>query len=342
MSLNETRLSYIPIIAPSTPERRMQMLCNIADSFVYVICQMEVTGKYGRLDVNLNRLIERVHAYTRSWVSTAIGFGISTREQFLEVSRLPDAVDVDSSIITILQDSAIETGAQDVKDYCLQVGGRTEGEIVITARKEQNHQLLSPTTVFIASNDGADDVSEDKDKVTAADSTNIHTRLGSFGGQYVPEALMVCLAELENGFTAAKADPGFWVEINSYVAYANRPSSLHLAPRLTAHTGGARIWLKREDLNHTGSHKINNALGQIILARRLGKTTIIAETATGQHGVVTATLCAQFGMKCTTFHGLPGRRATFSRCLSHAPTRRHGNTCRQCSWPGERHTPRCN
>ncbi|CAI7612395.1 unnamed protein product [Penicillium glandicola] len=111
------------------------------------------------------------------------------------------------------------------------------------------------------------------------------------------------LTELENGFEAANPDPTFWAEINSYATCANRPSSLHLAPRLTAHAGGARIWLKREDLNHTGSHKINNALGQIILARRLGKTSIIAERGTGQHGVTTATLWAQFGMKCTVFMG---------------------------------------
>ena len=114
---------------------------------------------------------------------------------------------------------------------------------------------------------------------------------------------MDCLAELEAGFNKAKEDPEFWKEYDSYYPYMGRPSSLHLAERLTAHAGGANIYLKREDLNHTGSHKINNALGQILLARRLGKTEIIAETGAGQHGVATATVCAKFGMKCTVYMG---------------------------------------
>lgn len=114
---------------------------------------------------------------------------------------------------------------------------------------------------------------------------------------------MDCMAELEKGFSDALNDPSFWEEYRSYYPYMGRPSSLHLAPRLTEHCGGANIWLKREDLNHTGSHKINNALGQILLARRLGKTRIIAETGAGQHGVATATVCAKFGMACTVFMG---------------------------------------
>ena len=122
---------------------------------------------------------------------------------------------------------------------------------------------------------------------------------------------MDCLAELEKGFNEAKNDPKFWEEFRSYYSFMGRPSQLHLASRLTEHAGGAYIWLKREDLNHTGSHKINNALGQILLARRLGKTEIIAETGAGQHGVATATVCAKFGMKCTVYMG-----AVRSLCLS--------------------------
>jgi tryptophan synthase len=129
------------------------------------------------------------------------------------------------------------------------------------------------------------------------------TRFGEFGGQYVPESLMDCLAELEAGFNEAKNDPKFWEEYRSYYPYMGRPSGLHLAERLTEYAGGANIYLKREDLNHTGSHKINNALGQVLLARRLGKTRIIAETGAGQHGVATATVCAKFGMKCVVYMG---------------------------------------
>jgi tryptophan synthase len=114
---------------------------------------------------------------------------------------------------------------------------------------------------------------------------------------------MDCLAELEAAFVAARDDPKFWEEYRSYYPYMGRPSQLHLANRLTEHVGGANIWLKREDLNHTGSHKINNALGQVLIARRLGKSEIIAETGAGQHGVATATVCAKFGMKCTIYMG---------------------------------------
>jgi tryptophan synthase len=114
---------------------------------------------------------------------------------------------------------------------------------------------------------------------------------------------MDCLAQLEDGFNEAKSDPSFWEEFKSYYPYMGRPSSLHFAERLTAYAGGAKIYLKREDLNHTGSHKINNAIGQILLARRIGKTRIIAETGAGQHGVATATVCAKFGMKCVVYMG---------------------------------------
>jgi tryptophan synthase len=127
---------------------------------------------------------------------------------------------------------------------------------------------------------------------------------------------MDCLAELETGFNEAKEDPKFWEEFRSYYPFMGRPSQLHLASRLTEHARGAHIWLKREDLNHTGSHKINNALGQILLARRLGKTEIIAETGAGQHGVATATVCAKFGMKCTVYMGaVRSRKPRFNKTV---------------------------
>lgn len=125
---------------------------------------------------------------------------------------------------------------------------------------------------------------------------NTAGRSGGFGGQYIPEALTKCISELEVGFKEAVSDPAFWEEYRSFYPYMGRPSSLHLANRLSEYGGGANIWLKREDLNHTGSHKINNAIGQILVARRLGKTEIIAETGVGQHGVATATVCAKLGM----------------------------------------------
>jgi tryptophan synthase beta chain len=127
---------------------------------------------------------------------------------------------------------------------------------------------------------------------------------GPYGGRYVPEVLMSPLEELEQAYLAAREDPEFDRELQSLLRdYAGRPTPLYFAKRLTEDLGGARIWLKREDLLHTGAHKINNCLGQILVARRMGKTRIIAETGAGQHGVATATVCALFGMQCVVYMG---------------------------------------
>ncbi len=126
---------------------------------------------------------------------------------------------------------------------------------------------------------------------------------GEFGGQYVPETLIPALAELENAVETNFADAVFWKEIDNLMKdYVGRPSPLTYAGRLSAHLG-IEVWLKREDLNHTGSHKINNAIGQILLARRMGKKRVIAETGAGQHGVATATVCALFGLDCAVYMG---------------------------------------
>ncbi|MBQ3304024.1 MAG: pyridoxal-phosphate dependent enzyme, partial [Clostridia bacterium] len=118
--------------------------------------------------------------------------------------------------------------------------------------------------------------------------TNPNGRFGIHGGQYIPETLMNAVIELETAYNEAKADPSFQAELTGlFNEYAGRPSRLYLAKRMTADLGGARIYLKREDLNHTGAHKINNVLGQALLAKRMGKTRLIAETGAGQHGVAT-------------------------------------------------------
>ncbi|MDO9560927.1 MAG: tryptophan synthase subunit beta, partial [Bradyrhizobium sp.] len=127
---------------------------------------------------------------------------------------------------------------------------------------------------------------------------------GNFGGRFVAETLMPLILELEKAYADAKADPAFHAEMNGYLKhYVGRPSPLYFAERLTEHLGGARIYFKREELNHTGSHKVNNVLGQIMVARRMGKKRIIAETGAGQHGVATATLCARFGLECIVYMG---------------------------------------
>src|SRR6187431_485460 len=131
-----------------------------------------------------------------------------------------------------------------------------------------------------------------------------HGHFGQYGGMFVPETLMYALRELTAEYEKAKADPAFHAELDRLLReYVGRPTPLYLAERWTEKLGGARVYLKREDLLHTGAHKINNALGQILLARRPGKKRIIAETGAGQHGVATATVCARFGMECVIYMG---------------------------------------
>jgi len=131
-----------------------------------------------------------------------------------------------------------------------------------------------------------------------------HGHFGIYGGRFVAETLMPLILDLEKAYADAKADPKFRSEMDGYLAtYVGRPSPLYFAERLTDHCGGAKIYFKREELNHTGAHKVNNVLGQIMLARRMGKTRIIAETGAGMHGVATATLCAKFGLPCIVYMG---------------------------------------
>ncbi len=127
---------------------------------------------------------------------------------------------------------------------------------------------------------------------------------GMFGGRFVAETLMPLILELEKAYADAKVDPAFKADMESFLThYVGRPSPLYFAERLTEHLGGAKIYFKRDELNHTGAHKVNNVLGQILLARRMGKERIIAETGAGQHGVATATLCARFGLQCIVYMG---------------------------------------
>ena len=140
--------------------------------------------------------------------------------------------------------------------------------------------------------------------VAAENLPDAQGHFGPYGGRYVPETLMHPLQELEAEYFRAQHDPEFQRELSYYLTeFIGRPSPLYFAERLTKELGGAKIYLKREDLNHTGAHKINNAMGQILLAKRMGKTRIIAETGAGQHGVATATVAAMFGLKCVVYMG---------------------------------------
>lgn len=349
---NAYGLSYIPLIAPSTSEKRMKLLCGIADSFIYVVSRMGVTGATGALSSGIGELVDRVHKYSGG-VPAAVGFGVSTREHFTEVGQLSEGVVIGSKIIDTLKNAPAGQGAKAVEDYCYGItqrrnpraaqNGTANGHGISTAanahgdgsgwiEKENGEapkeistadptkQPASQTTpegttvhvdkvVTEANGPGLADQIEALN-MEGAEPQLLPSRFGQFGGQYVPESLMDCLSELERGFNDAKNDPKFWEEFKSYYPYMSRPSSLHKTDRLTEYVRGksekgkgANIYLKREDLNHTGSHKINNAIGQILLAKRIGKTEIIAETGAGQHGVATATVCARFGMKCTVFMG---------------------------------------
>ncbi|HAA77394.1 TPA: tryptophan synthase subunit beta [Candidatus Latescibacteria bacterium] len=140
--------------------------------------------------------------------------------------------------------------------------------------------------------------------LVSPDLPDVRGRYGTYGGRYVPETLMALLDDLEEAYREAKEDPEFQAELDRYLKeFIGRPTSLYFAERLTEHLGGAKIYLKREDLAHTGAHKINNSMGQILLARRMGKQRIIAETGAGQHGVATATVAAMFGLECEIYMG---------------------------------------
>jgi tryptophan synthase len=288
---------------------------------------MGVTGATGTLNTKLPQLLARVKEYSGN-IPTAVGFGVSTRDHFLSVSEIADGVVIGSQIVTILTNAPPGQRAKVVEKYCAEVCGR---------RSEPNSSLAREVGIIKATHE-ASGPSENRvrvdgiipsrengteagltDQIEALNTTGhtnpgpVPARFGEFGGQYVPESLMDCLSELEAGFNKIKDDPVFWDEYRSYYPWMGRPGQLHMAERLTEYAGGANIWLKREDLNHTGSHKINNALGQVLLARRLGKTEIIAETGAGQHGVATATVCAKFNMKCTIYMGAV-RVAPFPQC----------------------------
>lgn len=302
-------LSYVPLIAPATSDTRMRILCQLADSFIYVVSRQGVTGVSGTLNANLPELLARVKKYSGN-KPAAVGFGVSTHDHFASVGSIADGVVVGSKIISLVQEAADGEAPAKVREFCSYLCGRSASaqelvtrevgivETMAVAREPEGEATVDAVVSSTPEDDDTDLVAQ-----LSAMHDRIPDKFGEFGGQYVPESLMDCLSELEDGFNKIKDDPAFWDEYRSHYPWMGRPGQLHKAERLTEYAGGATIWLKREDLNHTGSHKINNALGQLLLARRLGKTKIIAETGAGQHGVATATVCAKFGMECTVFMG---------------------------------------
>jgi tryptophan synthase len=284
-------MSYVPLIAPSTSPNRIKFLASITDSFIYVVSKMGTTGSSAKVAMNteLPQIIGRVRQHTSAPV--AVGFGIATRDHVNTVSDAgADGVVVGSRLVQIIKGSAPGEIPRNVEAFCRELTGK--GQPLRTRAARIDGTPSGTPAIFVPQEDPL-----------AQDLTVLPSRFGQFGGQYVPEALVDCLVELEAAHKKAMADPEFIKEFRSHYGYINRPSQLYLAEHLTQKAGGAKIWLKREDLNHTGSHKINNAIGQILLAKRLGKKRIIAETGAGQHGVATATACAKFGLECVIYMG---------------------------------------
>ncbi|GAA6060661.1 hypothetical protein JCM10212_001217 [Sporobolomyces blumeae] len=279
----EEGMSYVPLVAPSTSNDRIQFLSSIADSFLHVVSRMGTTGATDNVEALLSRQLAPVRSHLIRPHPLAVGFGVLTQAHFKEVGRDADGVVIGSQLVAVIKEASklgTEACALAVEAYCASVSGNRTRKAPLPKRK-------------VSDADKAQPIVEEKAAKAA--------RFGDFGGAYVPEALYDCLEELTTAYADARADPAFWKEWENEFGYMNRPSQLYKATRLSEHCGGANIWFKREDLNHTGSHKINNAIGQILLACRIGKKRIIAETGAGQHGFATATVCAKFGLECNVY-----------------------------------------
>jgi len=271
----QNQMSFIPLVSPTTSDERMKLIDSAADTFIYCVSTLGVTGERTSISNELPSFVGRIRKNMSRPI--AVGFGVSTREIKDSVATLAEAVVVGSTFIKTIQSAEPGKHVEAVKEKALYF-----------TRDTQPVQIQYPTI----------DPPKQNEFKELPDSV-----FGRFGGRYVPETLMGALEELQDAYSVAKADPTFQDEVKSYYSYVGRPTPLYHARRLSEKTGGAQIWLKREDLNHTGAHKINNAIGQAILAVRMGKKRIIAETGAGQHGVATATICAKMGLECVVYMG---------------------------------------
>ena len=285
-SCNKYGLSNIPLIAPTTTDARIGHLAKTASTFIYCVSTTGVTGARSELPSDLNEFIGRVRSQTD--LPLAVGFGISTPAMVSSVANIGDGVVVGSAILKAVQKagpsteervSAVKKIVSELSAGCKQ-GNAPQNQAKILGRKPE------------------DDVADEIAKL------NLNKRFGNFGGQFIPETLSEAFREIEEEYAKIKNDPDFLAELEVYRKdFVGGPTPLHKADRLTEMCGGATIWLKREDLAHTGAHKINNAIGQALLAKKIGKPRIIAETGAGQHGVATATVCAKLGLDCTVYMG---------------------------------------
>jgi len=276
-------LSHVPLIAPTTSDDRIALLTKHATTFIYCVSVAGVTGARNDLPPDLGDFIARVRSTTD--LPLAVGFGISTPEMVQGVANVSDGVVVGSAILkAVKEDATKEQRVSAVRDKVTHL---------CTGLKQDTGAINQATALGSIPDGVIDDEERHKE-----------THFGKFGGQFIPETLCEAFREIEEKYNIIKDDTEFLAELDEYRRdFVGGPTPLHLATRLTEYCGGAKIWLKREDLAHTGAHKINNAIGQALLAQRIGKPRIIAETGAGQHGVATATICAKLGLDCTVYMG---------------------------------------
>lgn len=276
-------LSNIPLVAPTSSDARIAALANMASTFLYCVSVTGVTGARDSLPPDLETFLERVRAKTD--LPLAVGFGVSNPDMVQGIANMADGVVVGSAILKAMDklgdDATTEQRASAIRDITAHLkSGVKQGP-------EAKNQATKLSQVPAEWTDAMKP-----------------SRFGKFGGQYIPETLSIAFEEIERAYNEIKDDPTFLAELDVYRRdFVGGPTPLHKADRLTEYAGGATIWLKREDLAHTGAHKINNAVGQALLAKRLGKPRIIAETGAGQHGVATATICAKLGLECIVYMG---------------------------------------
>jgi tryptophan synthase len=278
-------LSNVPLIAPTSTDERIEILSDEASTFIYCVSVAGVTGARSALPDDLEDFVTRIRSKTD--LPIAVGFGISNPDMVQQVADVSDGVVVGSAILRAMdgigKDATTEQKAAAVKDIIAEL---------CTGLKQSADAKNQATAL---GNIPKCNMSDERHKVT---------HFGKFGGQFIPETLSNAFKEIEEEYTKIKDDPDFLAELAVYRKdFVGGPTPLHLAERLTEMCGGAKIWLKREDLAHTGAHKINNAIGQALLAKRIGKPRIIAETGAGQHGVATSTICAKLGLDCTVYMG---------------------------------------
>ena len=279
----ESGLSNVPLVAPTSSKKRVASLAKMASTFLYCVSVTGVTGARDKLPADLEEFLERIRAETD--LPLAVGFGISSPAMVQGVANVADGVVVGSKILNAMDELGDDA---------------TTGE-----RADAVREAVKDLMKGIKQADDAKNQASRLGQVPGTwESGGDESRFGKFGGQYIPETLSVAFEQIEQEYEDMQKDEKFLAELDEYRRdFVGGPTPLHKAERLTELAGGATIWLKREDLAHTGAHKINNAIGQALMAKRMGKNRIIAETGAGQHGVATATVCAKLGMDCTVYMG---------------------------------------